>query len=208
MSCSSCILKKKLLFNIFIAVLFSIFAVYCVSRWHIHESTVLFSNMSIQLLPLLAVLSIFIINFFLITLRSKLSYAQFGYDVSYKLSLKTTLSGQFSSIFLSLFGSIMGQSTALRSTIIPAQTTSMVCLYEKLVLAVTGAVMSFLVVCDLFNEKLSKIVHLSWHFLEIGIVILGALTLIRLMGIKKSEKNFLVSFFPLKIVPIQLLLLS
>jgi hypothetical protein len=81
------------------------------------------------------ILTIFSVNFFLISFRIFLLYKKFGCALTYKDSLRTTLYGQVSGLFfIPFFSNMIGQNLSLKHFNIPSSITAVVCLYERMVL--------------------------------------------------------------------------
>lgn len=111
----------------------------------------------------------FAITLLLTSFRLKLAYRQFYVRLPFKASFEAVVSGAISSLFLLPFvGTILGQGVALRKVNAPAQITTLVCLYERIIMALSGLLVSFVTALILFPGFHSiEGVDLD-HFIEIA----------------------------------------
>lgn len=104
---------------------------------------------------ILTIMSLFILNFLTVSFRLKLTYRQFGYNIDYITSVKTVFMGQAGSI-VPVIGTMLGQGIYLnRLSNISPSVSSIIVLYERIIMTITGMSLSLLVIGLFFSEQLS-----------------------------------------------------
>lgn len=105
---------------------------------------------------IMTIMSLFILNFLIVSSRLKLAYQQFGYNINYITAVKTVFMGQAGGM-IPVIGTMLGQGIYINSlSNISPSVSSVIVLYERIIMTITGLTLSLLIIGIFFKEQLSN----------------------------------------------------
>lgn len=138
----------------------------------------------------LVILGIFIVNSFLVPLRTKIIYSLFSFKIPYTLALKTSIDGQLMGLLFSFVGQIWGQNANLKNHI-PPHVIAMVCLCERFFLVLSGGIFTVVSAFLIFPDLLKEMPSLLATLIEITIVVASTIVVFVCFFSNKREFKFI-----------------
>ncbi len=145
----------------------------------------------------LSVATFFSLNFLLVSFRLLLAYKQLGYALSYPIALQATFFGQIGGV-VPVFGTLFGQGLHLyKKLAIPSSISTSVMLYERILVATTGLLLSTTGAFLLFREKI-MLIFAEASVLKLLVSLGVTLVAVLCIGLTPSDQDKMKRLFSIR----------